>query len=261
VTSPATASIVKGIVNITWTQSGESIAYTDVVIDGVSYSTTGTLYSWNTTATLNGLHVVVVEVVDTGGFSAEQTLYLLVNNLVWTGSSSEVTLIVGTGGNCSTPSSYFAQNGFSVTTHGASNVTLQCSVAPPPGTGAPPSGTSGYSYLSVHGNLSTGSTAVILYVFYNRTKVQSLHLDESTLAIYVWNATTASWQALTTTHLVINATTGCLFATLPHFSYFAVLGSSPAPSGVSPVILVTAVAVIAVIVVLALVLYLKKRKS
>jgi len=80
VTSPASGSTVNGTVTISWSQSGQSLAYTTVMIDGVSNTATGTSFLWNTTSLADGEHTVVVNVTDTGGFSTSQTLLLFTNN-------------------------------------------------------------------------------------------------------------------------------------------------------------------------------------
>jgi hypothetical protein len=80
VTSPTEGSTVNGTVTILWTSSGQSLAYTTVTIDGVSNTATGTSFQWNTTKVPDGEHTVVVNVTDTGGFSASQTIYLFTDN-------------------------------------------------------------------------------------------------------------------------------------------------------------------------------------
>jgi hypothetical protein len=175
-------------------------------------------------------------------------------------SNPPVKLIAGLGGNVTTPPGYFGDYGFDVWMSGAGNVSVTSSVSPPPDSGTIPSGTLPFIYLDIKG-IPTGGTAIILYVYYNRTKVSLLGLDENSLKLYTWNYTTSAWQALVTTHLVINSTTGVLFAVLPHLSYFAVLGSpsTPAPGGLSTtLILIAAVALIAVV---AAVVLLRRRKG
>jgi hypothetical protein len=80
VTSPADGSTVNGTVTISWTSSGQSLAYTTVTIDGVSNTATRTSFQWNTTRLPDGEHTVVVNVTDTGGFSASQTVYVFTDN-------------------------------------------------------------------------------------------------------------------------------------------------------------------------------------
>jgi hypothetical protein len=143
----------------------------------------------------------------------------------WNGSSPPTNLIPVGGGNATTPQGYFEENGFSVVTHGAENVTLMRSASKPPGAGEAPQGASAFMFLEITGTLSEGSNQVTLYIYYNRTTVQSLDMSETTLKLYVWNTTSTSWQALETTQLALNATHGVLFAVVPHFSYFAVFGA------------------------------------
>jgi hypothetical protein len=80
VTLPAEASTVNGTVTISWNESGQSLAYTTVTIDGVPNTATGNSFLWNTTSLPDGEHTVVVNVTDTGGFSASQSIYLFTEN-------------------------------------------------------------------------------------------------------------------------------------------------------------------------------------
>ena len=80
VTSPPRGSTVNGIVAISWNESGESLAYTTVTIDGVPNNAMVNQFLWNTTSLSDGEHTVVVNVTDTGGFSASQTVYMFTDN-------------------------------------------------------------------------------------------------------------------------------------------------------------------------------------
>jgi prefoldin subunit 5 len=80
VTSPSEGSTVNGTVTISWSESGQSLAYTTVTIDGVPNIATGNSFLWNTTSLPDGEHTIVVNVTDTGGFSASQTVYLFTDN-------------------------------------------------------------------------------------------------------------------------------------------------------------------------------------
>jgi hypothetical protein len=80
VTSPADESTVNGTVMISWNESGESLSYTTVTIDGVPNTATGSSFSWNTASLSDGEHTIVVNVTDTGGFSASQSIYLFTDN-------------------------------------------------------------------------------------------------------------------------------------------------------------------------------------
>jgi hypothetical protein len=84
VTSPTEASSVNDTVTISWNESGQSLAYTTVTIDGILNSVTGNSFLWNTTSLPDGEHTVVVSVTDTGGFSASQTIYLFTDNQLLT---------------------------------------------------------------------------------------------------------------------------------------------------------------------------------
>jgi prefoldin subunit 5 len=80
VTSPSEGSTVKGTVTISWSESGQSLAYTTVMIDGIPNITRANSFLWNTTSLPDGEHTIVVNVTNTGGFSASQTIYLFTDN-------------------------------------------------------------------------------------------------------------------------------------------------------------------------------------
>jgi hypothetical protein len=178
-------------------------------------------------------------------------------NIWFTNVPVYLTLGLG-GGNTTSPESTFGDHGFDVWMNGANDVVVTSSSSAPPDSTAPPSGTLPFIYLDIKG-IPAGSGNIILYVFYNRTKVHDLGLDENSLKLYTFNATSHNWQALSSTHLVINATHGCIFAVLNHLSYFAVLGSSPAGAGIPTLYII--IAGVAVIAVLAAVVYVKKGRS
>jgi hypothetical protein len=178
-------------------------------------------------------------------------------------SNPPVTLSLGrpgAGGNVTTPSDYFGQYGIDAWMSGAGDVSLTSSASPPPDTGAIPESMLPFVFLDITGVPISGSEAVILYVYYNVTKVHDLGIDENSLKIYVYNATSGEWDALASTHTHLNATTGVLVAILPHLSYFAVLGSPStggAAGGMSTTLIL--IAAVAVIAVAAAVVVMKKR--
>jgi hypothetical protein len=193
-------------------------------------------------------------------FSANVTL---ISTSVWSPSAPNPPvqlILVGT--NATTPPSYFAQYGVGITTNGASNVTLISSSSSLVGTGAPPAGMSALIYLDITGVRLPGSSQIILYVYYNATRCAQLGIDENTLSICLWNTTgtTPRWQTLTSTHLSLNSTCGVIFASVPHFSYFAVFGvSMMKTTTISPLIIF--IAVVMVIGVAAVALYVRKTRA
>lgn len=173
-------------------------------------------------------------------------------------SNPPVQLSLGATGNATTPGDYFGKYGFAVTTTGATGVSVTSSASAPPGVGTPPTSKLPLVYLSINVVTLSGGQP-ILYVYYNVTKVTQLHIDENSLAIYIWNTTSSSWNALPSTHLRLNSTTGVIFAVVPHFSYFAVMGSSPGTLGMPTIYVI--IAAVAVIAVLAAVVYIRKGKG
>ncbi len=81
-TSPASNSVENGAVSVTWTVGGQAITNTTLVIDGQTISCACTTsYSWNTKGLADGIHIVSVTVVNSGGFSAEATLLVSTDNV------------------------------------------------------------------------------------------------------------------------------------------------------------------------------------
>jgi hypothetical protein len=88
VTAPAEGSTVNGTATISWNETGQSLAHTTVTIDGVPrisvpsvpHNASTNSFLWNTTSMPDGEHTVVVNVTNTGGFSASQTIYVFTDN-------------------------------------------------------------------------------------------------------------------------------------------------------------------------------------
>ncbi len=89
-----------------------------------------------------------------------------------------------------------------------------------------------YNYTATAGTaaVTTFNQTVTLTITYTDSQISGL--NESSLKVYYWNATTSQWVALTTT---INAPTNTLTATTNHFTYFAVMGEPAAVAPVTPV--------------------------
>jgi ABC-type transport system substrate-binding protein len=167
------------------------------------------------------------------------------------------------GVNATTPGWTLGVYGFDIATSGAGNVSVIFYTAAPPGTAGAPNGAVPVVYLDVTGFKLPGSTQTILYVYYNRTRVIDLGVNESRLALYVWNTTTTpeQWSPLVSTHLVLNSTTGVVFAVAPHFSYFAVFAGTPQTG--SPGVNMTAALLVLLVVVfmVAVVLAFERRRG
>jgi hypothetical protein len=173
-------------------------------------------------------------------------------------SNPPINLIPGPGNNATTPAGTFQHYGFTMVTNNATDVTVTSASSNPPGTGAPPSGETSFLYLDIKGTQTSGTSGIAVYIYYNRTLVPS-GIDETSLQIHRWNATTSQWDAIPSTVTIVNTTFGVITAHLDHFSYFAVLGASS--SGGSPAsILVIGIAGAAVVIVALAVVVLKKRK-
>jgi ABC-type transport system substrate-binding protein len=163
-----------------------------------------------------------------------------------------------TGSLASTPGWCFGQYGFNLRTEGADNVTAKFFQLPPPGTATPTVGKVAIVYFDLHGVKLQGSSETILYVYYNVTLCRQLGVEENSLALNIWNSTTSRWVALESAHLKLNQTHGLLFAVAPHFSYFAVFGTTTTAAG-GPSNVYIIVAAVAVVLVLAAVILVKRR--
>jgi hypothetical protein len=160
----------------------------------------------------------------------------------------------------STTSEFFAQYGFGIVTNGTNVVVIGLSGLPS-GTSAPPNGMITFVCFEMTGELTPGGYVAAIYLYYNRTRVSELGLNESTLALYTWNPTLSEWDTVPVTRSTINATCGLLTAYVTHFSYFAVFGSPPSSGrGIELMTILMIVATLAVIlVIIAALVYLKKK--
>jgi hypothetical protein len=200
------------------------------------------------------------------GFGLDLSILVPRSDIMWM-SYQTLHLVLGAHENGSYGG--FNQYGFQVTLNGANatDVEITGSASPPPDTGTPPSGSQSLIYLNIKGTLVPGTNVITIYVFINRTKALSLGLDEYSLRLWTWNATSGLWEQLkdpmghpASSYVYINATTGCIVGYLYHLSYFAVLGSpSTTTGGISTtLVLIAAVAIIAVVAVVVL---LRRRKG
>nr|MDO8135606.1 hypothetical protein [Candidatus Njordarchaeum guaymaensis] len=181
--------------------------------------------------------------------------------------SPPTVLIPSSGNNATTPAGFFEENGFSVITHNAANVSIAIWASSPPETTATLSGKSTYIFLEIEGTFIPGTSVITVYIFYNRTKVQGLGIDEHSMKLYTWNSTTSTWEELTqpdgspaSNVVVLNNTHGCIVGYLYHLSYFAVFGTAlPVGIGTSTTVLIMAVA--GIVVALCMVLVIRMRKG
>jgi hypothetical protein len=275
-------------ITLTWTAPGDYGIYGDASGYVVKYSTAGmiTAANWSSattytqawtpaksgtteTRTVTGLtqhtkYWFAVEAYDDyspanyGGVSNSPWGRTLVTG--WT--NPPVTLIPGQGNNETMPSGSFEQYGFTMVTTNATDVVVQSGSSLPPGTTPPPSGSASFLYLDISGTQMSGTTGAEIYIFYNRTLVQSLGIDESTLQLHRWNSTLSEWVAIPSTVTFLNSTVGVIAAHLNHFSYFAVFGSAPSGTSSNPTTLILIVGgAIAAVAVVAVIIVLKKRST
>jgi hypothetical protein len=174
-------------------------------------------------------------------------------------SNPPINLIPGPGNNATTPAGTFQQYGFTMVTNNATDVTVISASSNPPGTGAPPSGEISFLYLDIKGTQISGTSGLAIYIYYNRTLVPS-GIDETSMQIHRWNATTSRWVAIPSTVTIIDLTHGVITAHLDHFSYFAVLGTPSSGGNTSTLLIVAGVGGASIIVVVLAILVLRKRR-
>jgi hypothetical protein len=137
----------------------------------------------------------------------------------------------------STTPEFYEQYGFGIVTNGR-NMVLTGLLSQPPDTGAPPKRMMPFVCFEMSGELPPGRHAAVVFLFYNRTRVYELGLNERTLSLYTWDSVRSKWDIIPVRHVFINATCGLLIAHVKHFSYFAVFGCECRhcmhPSGFSP---------------------------
>jgi ABC-type transport system substrate-binding protein len=178
-------------------------------------------------------------------------------------TNAPIVLIPGTGNNVTTPVQFFRDYNFSVTINSATDVVVTSSDVAPPDVGSLPSGAGSFIFLKVEGQFIAGATVVTVYVFYNRTSVQQLGINETTMRLYRWNSTTALWDTVPGMDPVINSTHGVVIGYLTHFSYFAVFGAlfTHGGEGDGTFVILILVAATAVVVVVASIVFVKRRSS
>jgi outer membrane protein assembly factor BamB len=174
-------------------------------------------------------------------------------------SNPPISLIPGPGNNATMPSGSFQQYGFTMVTSNATDVTVISASSNPPGTGAPPSGELSFLYLDIKGTQTNGTSGLAIYIYYNRHLVPS-GLNETSMQIHRWNATTSQWIAIPSTVTIINLTHGVITAHLNHLSYFAVLGTPSSGGNISTLLTAAGVAGVAIVVVALAIIVLRKRR-
>ncbi|WXG44166.1 MAG: FG-GAP-like repeat-containing protein [Promethearchaeati archaeon SRVP18_Atabeyarchaeia-1] len=197
---------------------------------------------------------------DGDGFTDYQEFLISTNPFAkeWQ-SYPPVPLIPGPGNNATMPGSAFAEYHFTMSTTNATGVVVTSGNQLPPGVVAPPSGTAAFLYLQISGTQVNGTTGAAIYLYYDRSLVRSLGVDELAMQIHRWNATTLQWDAVPSKVTIINSTHGLISARLNHFSYFAVFGTSTGPSGSPMALLIIAGTAGAAIVVVLAIVVVKKR--
>ena len=88
-----------------------------------------------------------------------------------------------------------------------------------------------YIQVETTGQVADAITSVMLKVYYTDAELNASGLNESTLAMYWYNTTTAQWVKLTSNMswvygTGVNTTANYVWANVSHFSYYSVGGES-----------------------------------
>jgi hypothetical protein len=133
----------------------------------------------------------------------------------------------------------------------------------PPSVGTIPSGTRSFIFLRIDGQFIPGTNLAAVYLFYNRTSIQELGINETSMRLYRWNSTTSLWDEIPGTAIVLNSTHGVVIGYMTHFSYFAVFGSPVTGGGNvwNEAFIIVMLATVGVVVVVAAAVVLVRRRS
>jgi hypothetical protein len=174
-----------------------------------------------------------------------------------------IVLVGGPGNNATTPSDTFRNYNFSLTVNGAKDVVITSSREAPPSVGTIPSGTRSFIFLRIDGQFIPGTNLAAVYLFYNRTSIQELGINETSMRLYRWNSTTSLWDEIPGTAIVLNSTHGVVIGYMTHFSYFAVFGSPVTGGGNvwNEAFIIVMLATVGVVVVVAAAVVLVRRRS
>jgi outer membrane protein assembly factor BamB len=285
-TDLAVTTVTNVSLTLTWTAPGDNGNNGNAAGYTVKYSTTGLITdaNWESATTYtqswipvkNGTtetHVVTGlmphtqywfaikafdETPNFGDVSNSPSIWTLITG--WQ-TNETVNLIPGPGNNATMPSGSFEEYGFTLTTNNATGVSVTFGTSRPSATGAPIPGLTSFLYLDISGTQTSGTTGAAVYLYYNRSLVQSLGIDEYTMQIYRWNATTSNWYAIQGSPTILNSTHGVIVAHLDHFSYFAVFGSPSGTAGNPASFLIILAAAGAAMVVVVAVVIVKKRAA
>jgi len=131
------------------------------------------------------------------------------------------------------------------------NVTAPTDVSALPGT---------YKLLSnciqIMSDVENVTTNVTIRIYYTTEQLSALGLDENNLKIFYWNGTTNKWTAAVTQ---VNTSENYAWATVDHFSTWALLGQ-PVPSmWEQPWFLITTAAIVIIIIIAAFLFFRKKK--
>jgi hypothetical protein len=269
ITDLATSNPTTSSITLTWTAVGDNGTIGTATGYWVKYSTLGPITALNWASATNFTQSWIP--LSAGSAESHIVTGLYSNTTYWfaikaydaahnyggvSNSPSRRTL----GVSLVTTPGFFGQNGFGISTNG-SNVVVTSFTTQPSGTGTLPSGLKAFIYFEMTGSLVPGSHTALVLLYYNRTIVQQLGLNETTLSLYTWNSVTSEWEAISGTVTVINSTTGVITAYLSHFSYFAVFGSAPSAAGLGVTTIIMMGGAVAVVVVLVLIVAVVKRRG
>ena len=135
------------------------------------------------------------------------------------------------------------------------NVTdLPVGVDPPPGTWEV---LGNYVQITVNNTDITVNATIRMY--YTLEQLEASGLDESTLEIHFWNATSGEWEPIQS-H--VNTEEHYVWAVIDHFSLFAILGQPSEGAALPTQLWFLAIAIIVIIAVtLVYVIYIRRRKT
>jgi len=130
------------------------------------------------------------------------------------------------------------------------NITIPADVTPPLGT---------WKVLGNYVQITVNNTSITvnatIRIYSTLEQLEASGLDESTLKIHYWNATSSQWVPVES-H--VNADERYVWASINHFSLWVIMGQSP--TSTTPLWLLITGVVLMVAVVTIVAVYIRKRK-
>jgi len=116
------------------------------------------------------------------------------------------------------------------------------------------------TYVQITVNNTDITVNATIRIYYTLEQLEASGLDENTLEIYFWNATSGEWEPVES-H--VNTEEHYVWAIIDHFSFFAILGEPSEAAAPFPTQLwfLAIVSIVTITVIVVSVIYIRRRKT